>query len=113
SSHPQYQNYGGRGIRFCPEWRHDFPAFLAAVGRAPTGDHSLDRIDVNGDYEPSNCRWATRTEQQRNRRNYRIIEHDGHRRTLAEWSEVTGLSKDAIRYRLGAGWDVALALSRP
>jgi hypothetical protein len=63
-----YENYGGRGITICAEWRHDYSAFLAAMGRRPGAAYSLDRIDNDGNYEPGNCRWATRAEQNRNKR---------------------------------------------
>lgn len=65
--HPQFKHYGGRGIVICPEWRHSFPSFLSDVGERPTGK-TLDRINCDGNYEPSNCRWATIAEQNRNRR---------------------------------------------
>jgi hypothetical protein len=63
-----WKNYGGRGIRVCSRWRESFANFLADVGRRPSAKHSLDRIDVNGNYEPGNVRWATRSQQQRNKR---------------------------------------------
>lgn len=65
----RFENWGGRGITVCPEWRESYPAFLACVGRKPTPEHSLDRYpDVNGNYEPGNVRWATPSEQARNTR---------------------------------------------
>lgn len=66
-----FGKYGGRGIRVCERW-NDFRLFIADMGPAPTTSHTLDRRDVNGDYEPSNCRWATQTEQQRNRTNNKL-----------------------------------------
>jgi len=64
----KYRIYGGRGITVCREWLHNFPAFLEHIGNRPSTGHSLDRINNNGNYEPGNVRWATRKEQQQNRR---------------------------------------------
>jgi len=110
SSH--YEEYGGRGIRVCIEWETSFPAFLAAMGARPTADHSLDRIDTNGNYEPGNCRWATRKEQQRNLRTNRIVvTQDRGEETLAEAAERSGAKYNTVLYRLKRGWSLQQALS--
>ena len=66
-----WADYGGRGISVCERWR-DYPAFLADMGRKPSASHSIDRVDVNGNYQPGNCRWSTKGEQVRNRRPFKV-----------------------------------------
>lgn len=100
----EYKHYGGRGITICASWRNSFESFLNDVGPRPSADHSIDRIDNDGHYEPGNVRWATTIEQLRNQRRNRLIFHDGETLTLAEWSERTGLGTRTIAYRLRAGW---------
>jgi hypothetical protein len=109
---PVYADYGGRGIQVCERWRADFSAFLADMGPRPPG-HSIDRLDVNGDYEPGNCRWATPTEQGRNRRNNRYVTIDGATATVAEWAERSGLQQGTILARLRSGWSGSRLLVRP
>ncbi len=99
-----YPRYGGRGITVCPRWLASFTHFLADVGPRPSSRHSIDRYpDNNGNYEPGNVRWATRKEQQRNMRSNRLVTHDGQTKTLAEWVESTGLTRDTLRGRLARG----------
>lgn len=105
-----FPNYGGRGISVCREWGESFSSFLADMGHRPTG-MSIERIDNNGNYEPSNCRWATRIQQNNNRRNNRKVTAFGRTLTLAEWSRETGVNYSALRSRLDRGWPVETALS--
>ena len=83
-SHKSYHLYGGRGISVCDKWM-GFSGFIEDVGLRPSKNHSLDRIDNNGNYEPQNVRWATRREQQRNKRNNRLITYNGETKCLSEW----------------------------
>jgi hypothetical protein len=79
-----YKNYGGRGIKVCESW-NDFSQFLNDIGPAPSKAHTIERIEVNGHYEPGNVRWATRAEQARNKRNSIYINYNGQRKMLTEW----------------------------
>jgi hypothetical protein len=106
-----YPWYGGRGIAVCERWR-TFPNFLADMGRAPEG-MTLDRTESSGDYEPGNCRWATKREQANNKRNNRVIEWRGERLTQAQWAERVGLDQKLISARLIKGWSVEAALCTP
>lgn len=105
-----YKHYGGRGIKVCDRWRQSFPAFLADMGAKPSQRHELDRRDSNGDYGPDNCRWATRLEQARNTRVTVYLEHEGIRRSIGEWAELTGLRTDTLLSRVKRGWPTARAL---
>lgn len=111
-SYHAYHLYGGRGIRVCDRW-NDFAAFLADMGPKPTPKHSIERKDSNGNYEPSNCRWATKIEQARNTSRNHIITYAGESLTLAEWAERTKFTSAAILTRLRRGWPVETALTRP
>lgn len=97
-----YPDYGGRGIKVCERW-DDFNNFLSDMGNAPKG-FSIDRIDVNGNYEPSNCRWADAKTQARNKTNSRFISVDGIVKTMAEWAEISGTSRNNIHKRIMRGW---------
>lgn len=99
-----YAYYGGRGISVCDAWQ-DYETFLRDVGRRPSPEYSLDRIDNSKGYEPSNVRWATRTEQQRNKRDNNWLTAGGETMLAIEWSERTGIPLVNIRVRLTRlGW---------
>lgn len=108
--HAHYADYGGRGIAMAPEWASSFERFLSDMGPRPTPAHSLDRQDNDGDYTPGNCRWATRSEQQSNRRNNRLIALGGQQVTVAEAARRTGIPHQTILGRLRAGWPDHLAI---
>lgn len=105
-----YQDYGGRGIKVCPEWDASFEAFYRDMGLRPSPLHTLDRIDNNKGYSPDNCRWATWKEQQNNRRGNRHLEFRGEIKTCAEWSKEIGISPATLCKRLEWGWTVEKAL---
>jgi hypothetical protein len=106
---PAWDDYGGRGIAVCGRWQH-FEAFRSDMGVRPPGG-TLERIDVDGNYEPGNCRWASAQEQANNRRNNRVIAHAGAKRTLAEWARFAGISTSCLRHRLSSGWPMDAALA--
>jgi len=101
-----YPRYGGRGISVCDRWRHaddthtGFEYFILDMGLPPSANHSIDRLDVNGDYTPDNCRWATPTEQANNRRNTKLLTIDGVTKPLSDWCKEYGIGSKAVLYRL-------------
>lgn len=97
-----WRHYGGRGITVCDRWS-SFEAFLEDMGRRPSRGLSLDRIDVNGNYEPGNCRWATAVEQARNQRRSRVLTAFGRTQHIAEWAQQCGLTMEGIARRLRIG----------
>lgn len=111
SSAKAYPDYGGRGITVCDEWRNDFASFLAHIGPRPEGKFSVDRIENARGYEPGNVRWATDIEQQRNRRNVRMLTFNGETLSLPVWAQRLGLPNDALSRRIRAGWPIERALS--
>lgn len=106
-------HYAGRGISVCERWEKSFIAFLEDMGRKPSPKHSLDRIDVNGNYEPGNCRWATQSQQNRNRRDSKRIAAFGKEMTPIEWSEQLGVPTYTIARRIKQGWSAEDAVSIP
>jgi hypothetical protein len=105
-----YHKYGGRGISMCKKWSDSFHEFLKDMGEKPSEGHSIERIDNDGNYEPSNCRWATAKEQANNRRSTRMILG----KTLAQWQDETGISHTLIQQRIDRlGWSETDAVSTP
>jgi hypothetical protein len=97
-----YKDYGGRGIVVCERWQK-FENFVADMGQRPSLRHSIDRIDNDKGYDPSNCRWSTSVEQANNRRNTRWITHDGRTQTLGQWARECGVPYQTLQYRLNKG----------
>lgn len=109
-----YALYGGRGISVCESWL-SFSGFIADMGQRPSSDHSIERVRNDGNYEPGNCRWATRKEQARNKRSTRFITAFGQRMSLSEWAEKLCMSADLIRSRidvLGLEPEVAMTMKK-
>jgi len=108
-----YALYGGRGIRICPEWS-EFAAFLDDMGRRPSPQHSLDRIDSNGNYTPQNVRWATATEQSRNTRRNRWITINEETLLFSDWCQRAGIRPTLAYKRIKHhGWSVERAITTP
>lgn len=110
-----YENYGGRGIAVCDRWlgKGGFEKFLEDMGRQPGPEYTIERIDNDGSYEPSNCRWATRKEQGRNRRTNRLVTAFGEELCIVEWSERFGVHTRVITDRIDRGWEAERAVSQP
>ena len=108
----EYSDWGGRGIKVCERW-HDFNNFYADMGKRPPNT-TLDRIDNNGNYEPSNCRWANAKTQANNRRSNTLITFNGKTQTLQQWADETGIYKNTISMRINHyGWSIEKALTTP
>lgn len=107
----QWPNYGARGIKVCPRW-FDFSEFLKDMGEKPDG-LMIGRIDNDGDYEPSNCRWETPRQQQNNRRSNRRLTFNGKTDTLENWARTVNLKADTIAHRIKRGWSLEEALTLP
>lgn len=113
-----FMRYGGRGINVCERWRESFEAFFDDMGPRPSAGHSIDRIDNNGPYAPGNCRWATRSQQMRNRNRFRskprhLVTFRGRTMGIVEWSGEFGWSRHIIESRLRNGWTVERTMTQP
>lgn len=103
---PDYPRYGGRGIRVCPQWKASFITFFEEMGERPE-ETSLDRIDNAKGYSAQNCRWATRSEQQRNKDNSHNVTFNGKTQALIDWARDTGIAYGVLLRRRYAGWSDA------
>lgn len=110
-----YAYYGGRGLRVCARWLgpNGFANFLADMGRKPSSQHSIGRVDNRKGYSPKNCRWETKVTQMNNRRNCINIRLNGVTKTLAEWARALGINRSTIKARLNRGWSAKKALTTP
>lgn len=111
-THKSYAGYGGRGITICDEWRDDVQVFYDYVSRLPhygEKGYSIDRIDNNGNYEPGNVRWATLSEQGRNRRTSLMLTYKGKTQSIGDWADELQISYGALKQRIYAGWDIERA----
>lgn len=110
-----YKWYGGKGIKICDEWSEFIPFKDWAMLHGYTDDLTIDRINPDGDYEPLNCRWITKKEQQRNKTNSHYIEYKGEKKTVAEWAEILGMPYCTLHSRIGkkCNWDIEKAFTTP
>lgn len=110
----RYKDYGGRGITICSEWLESVDNFIEwSIENNYEDNLTIDRINVNGNYEPDNCRWITLRDQTRNTRQNVIVEYKGEKKTLVEWCEELNLSYDPIHNRIHNGWPVPMAFEKP
>jgi hypothetical protein len=109
-SYVQWNDYGGRGITVCDRW-NDFENFVTDMYPSFQEGLTIDRIDNDGPYSPDNCRWATRLVQNNNRRNNRLLTHDGLTMNVAQWARHIGITYSALHQRLGKGWPLERALT--
>ena len=110
-----FKLYGGRGITVCDEWNNNFESFYEwAMQNGYTDELTIDRIDVNGNYEPSICRFATNKQQMNNKTDNHFLTYNGETHTIAEWSEITGIKRETIRVRISKlHWSTDDALTKP
>lgn len=116
STNPRDRWHREKGIQVCEQWRDNFRQFLADIGKAPTPKHTIERIDNNGNYEPSNCRWATPKEQANNRSGIRIrkFTFNGMTMNMTEWNNYMGFSHGVINRRIRIlGWSIEDAFTKP
>lgn len=112
---PRYVDYGGRGIKVCDEWKNDFKEFYDwSISHGYSDKLTIDRINNNGNYEPSNCRWVDMFVQGNNSRHNHMIEFNCEKHSLSEWSRILGISRHNLNNRINTyGWSVERALTTP
>lgn len=110
----RYSHYGGRGIKVCGEWLHNFQAFFDwSLAHGYQDNLTIDRVDRDGDYCPDNCRWADSITQANNKSNNHYITYQGETKTMMEWSRNLGMNYSTLRQRINSGWDVEMAFCSP
>ena len=107
-----FEYYGGKGVSICERWINSPQTFVDDMGLKPSPFHTIDRIDSLKDYTPENCKWATKTDQVRNRSITKKFILDGIERPLAEWCELFGISYNIVNNRLWRGWDINKSLTK-
>ena len=108
---PHYERWGAKGVVMCDQWRNDFKVFYDwAMSHGYSDELTIDRINNDGNYEPSNCRWVTLAENNRNKVHVRYITYNGKTQTIGQWTKELGLGKETIRERLKRGWTEIEAL---
>lgn len=114
TANKRYANYGGKGIRVCDAWLHDYSAFRSwALSHGYADNLSIDRVNNDGNYEPSNCRWATAKEQENNMSRNHILTYNGISHTISEWADLLGFTYSTLSHRVQRGWSVEQLLNTP
>lgn len=113
-NHREFNRYGARGIMVCKEWESFEPFYIWSLENGYDEHLSIDRVDVNGNYEPSNCRWTTWDVQVRNRRNNHYLECNGRKMIISDWARELGISEQGLSERINSGnWTIEEALTIP
>ena len=108
-----YKDYGSRGIEMCKRWKDSVDNFIEDMGQRPSSCHSIERINNDGNYEPGNCKWATKREQANNTRNNRILTHNGKSMSISQWARELGIGIPTLNGRLQRDWSTKKALETP
>jgi hypothetical protein len=111
--HKAYADYGGRGIKVCDRWLNSFENFFQDMGERPSTKYSIERLDNDGDYSPTNCHWALKAAQSINRSDNRLLTYEGKTLTVSQWADELGISHGVLRQRLSRGWSIERTLSQP